>query len=114
MRAIFSAGLPGYRASQRKFRSGHTIRADESGNPSGPPILLFPGWGCSVYAYRFTMPALAAAGFRVIGVDLKGHGLSDKPTAHEEYVIDSLVQHLVEILDALGLERPHLIGHSMG
>jgi len=113
-KSIFPEGLSEYRASYLKLRSGLTIRAVESGNPAGTPILLVPGWGCSVYAYRFTMPALAAAGFRVIGVDLKGHGLSDKPTAHEEYVIDSLVQHLVEILDALGLERPHLIGHSMG
>jgi pimeloyl-ACP methyl ester carboxylesterase len=60
------------------------------------------------------MPALAAAGFRVLAVDLKGHGLSDKPTEREEFVIDSLVQHLVDILDALGLEQPHLVGHSMG
>jgi pimeloyl-ACP methyl ester carboxylesterase len=114
MHGIFPADNPAYHASFQKLRSGHTIRAVESGNPSGPPVVLVPGWGCSVYAYRFTMPALAAAGFRVLGVDLKGHGLSDKPTAPEEYVIDSLVQHLVDILDALGLERPHLIGHSMG
>ena len=113
-KSIFPAGLSEYRASQLNLRSGHTIRAVESGDPSGPPILLVPGWGCSVYAYRFTMPALAAAGFRVVGVDLKGHGLSDKPVAPDEYVIDSLVQHLLDILDAIGLERPHLVGHSMG
>ena len=111
---MFPAGRPEYRASFHKLRSGLTIRAVESGNPAGTPIILVPGWGCSVYSYRFTMPALAAAGFRVLGVDLKGHGLSDKPTAREEYVIDALVEHLLEILDALGLERPHLIGHSMG
>jgi pimeloyl-ACP methyl ester carboxylesterase len=77
-------------------------------------VLFVPGWGCSVYAYRNTMPALAAAGFRVIGVDLKGHGLSDKPVAPTEYVVDSLVDHLRDILDSLSLERPFLIGHSMG
>jgi pimeloyl-ACP methyl ester carboxylesterase len=60
------------------------------------------------------MPALAAAGFRAIAVDLKGHGLSDKPIASREYTIDSLVEHLLEILDALGLERPALAGHSLG
>lgn len=114
MQDIFPAGEPEYRVSYQKLRSGLTVRTVESGNPAGPPIVLVPGWGCSVYAYRFTMPALAAAGFRVVGVDLKGHGLSDKPTAHEEFLIDSLVQHLVDILDALGLEQPHLVGHSMG
>jgi pimeloyl-ACP methyl ester carboxylesterase len=59
------------------------------------------------------MPALAAAGYRVIAVDLKGHGLSDKPLSAAEYTIESLVEHLHEILDALELERPLLVGHSM-
>lgn len=77
-------------------------------------MVLVPGWGCSVYAFRFTMPALADAGYRVIAVDLKGHGLSDKPIAPAEYTIDSLVEHLLEILDALGVERPYLVGYSMG
>jgi pimeloyl-ACP methyl ester carboxylesterase len=60
------------------------------------------------------MPALADAGFRVIAVDLKGHGLSDKPLASEEYTIESLVEHLRDILDALELDRPALVGHSLG
>jgi pimeloyl-ACP methyl ester carboxylesterase len=60
------------------------------------------------------MPAIAEAGFRVIAVDLKGHGLSDKPIAGDEYTIDSLVEHLRDILDALELERPALAGHSLG
>jgi pimeloyl-ACP methyl ester carboxylesterase len=60
------------------------------------------------------MPALAEAGFRVIAVDLKGHGLSDKPIVADEYTIDSLVEHLRDILDALELERPALAGHSLG
>ena len=60
------------------------------------------------------MPALAEAGYRAIAVDLKGHGLSDKPRAAAEYTIDSLVDHLREVLDALKLDRPPLVGHSMG
>jgi pimeloyl-ACP methyl ester carboxylesterase len=111
---IFPAGLPQYKTSFLKLASGLSVRAVESGEPRGAPVLLVPGWGCSVYAYRFTMPALADAGFRVIAVDLKGHGLSDKVVARAEYTIDSLVDHLRDILDALSLERPHLIGHSMG
>jgi pimeloyl-ACP methyl ester carboxylesterase len=111
---IFPAGLLQYKTSFLKLASGLSVRAIESGEPRGAPVLLVPGWGCSVYAYRFTMPALADAGFRVIAVDLKGHGLSDKVVARAEYTIDSLVDHLRDILDALSFERPHLIGHSMG
>jgi len=111
---IFPAGHSEYQSSFLRVRSGLQVRAVESGDAAGAPVVLVPGWGCSVYSFRFMMPALAAAGYRVIAVDLKGHGLSDKPIAPGEYTIDSLVEHLVEILDALGLERPRLIGHSMG
>lgn len=86
----------------------------ERGDPSWPPVVLVHGWGCSVYVFRYNLPALAEAGFRSIAVDLKGHGLSDKPLASDEYTIDSLVEHLRDILDALGLERPALAGHSLG
>ena len=60
------------------------------------------------------MPALADAGFRAIAIDLKGHGLSDKPLGPGEYTIDSLVEHLRDILDALHLDQPALVGHSLG
>lgn len=111
---MFPAGETAYRVSFPRLRSGIKIRVVERGVPTSPPVLLVHGWGCSVFVFRRNMPALAAAGFRAIAVDLKGHGLSDKPVAAHEYTIDSLVEHLREILDALGLERPALAGHSLG
>jgi pimeloyl-ACP methyl ester carboxylesterase len=111
---MFPAGDPAYRVSFPRLRSGMKIRVVERGDPTSPPVLLIHGWGCSVFVFRRNMPALADAGFRVIAVDLKGHGLSDKPVVADEYTIDSLVEHLLEILDALGLERPALAGHSLG
>jgi pimeloyl-ACP methyl ester carboxylesterase len=97
-----------------QLRSGIRVRAIERGDSASPPVVLIPGWGCSVYTYNRNMPALADAGFRVIAVDLKGHGLSDKPLASDEYTIESLVEHLRDILDALDLDRPALVGHSLG
>jgi pimeloyl-ACP methyl ester carboxylesterase len=111
---MFPAGDPAYRVSFPQLRSGIRIRALERGDSASPPVVLIPGWGCSVYTYNRNMPALAEAGFRVIAVDLKGHGLSDKPLASAEYTIESLVEHLRDILDALGLDRPALVGHSLG
>jgi 4,5:9,10-diseco-3-hydroxy-5,9,17-trioxoandrosta-1(10),2-diene-4-oate hydrolase len=111
---MFPAGEPGYRVSFPRLRSGLKVRVVERGDPVAPPVVLVHGWGCSVYVFRKNMPALDAAGFRVIAVDLKGHGLSDKPIAPEEYTIDSLVEHLRDILDALQLHRPALAGHSLG
>jgi len=90
------------------------IRVVERGEPTSPPVLLVHGWGCSAYVFRRNMPVLADAGFRAIAIDLKGHGLSDKPVAPQEYTIESLVEHLLDILDELGLERPALAGHSLG
>ena len=111
---MFPAGDPAYRVSFPCLRSGTRIRVVERGDPSSPPILLVHGWGCSVYVFRRNMPALADAGFRAIAIDLKGHGLSDKPLAANEYTIESLVEHLREILDLLDLESPALAGHSLG
>jgi pimeloyl-ACP methyl ester carboxylesterase len=111
---MFPAGDAAYRVSFPRLRSGIGIRVVERGDPASPPIVLIHGWGCTAYVFRYNMPALADAGFRPIAVDLKGHGLSDKPLAPEEYTIDSLVEHLRDILDALGLERPALAGHSLG
>ena len=111
---MFPAGDPAYSVSFPRLQSGIRIRAVERGGPHAPPIVLVPGWGCSVYEFRLNMPALANAGFRVIAIDLKGHGLSDKPQGADEYTIDALVEHLREVLDALGLDRPALAGHSLG
>jgi pimeloyl-ACP methyl ester carboxylesterase len=111
---MFPAGDPAYRVTFPQLRSGIRVRAVERGDSASPPVVLIPGWGCSVYTYNRNMPALADAGFRVIAVDLKGHGLSDKPLASDEYTIESLIEHLRDILDALGLDRPALVGHSLG
>jgi len=111
---MFPAGDEAYRVSFPRLRSGLKVRVVERGQPTAPPILLVHGWGCTVYVFRRNMPALAEAGFRVIAIDLKGHGLSDKPPESEHYTVDSLVEHLREVLDALGLERPAFAGHSLG
>ena len=111
---MFPAGDPGYRVSFPRLRSGIRVRVVEKGNVQAPPVLMIHGWGCSAYIFRENMPAVAEAGFRAIALDLKGHGLSDKPQHASEYTIDSLVDHLKEVIDALKLERPVLVGHSLG
>lgn len=111
---MFPAGDPAYRVSFVRLASGIEVRVVEFGNPACPPVFLIPGWACSVYVFRRNMPALGEAGYRAIAVDLKGHGLSNKPIDPDEYTVGALVEHLREIIDALGLLRPALVGHSMG
>jgi pimeloyl-ACP methyl ester carboxylesterase len=111
---MFPAGRPELAARFLTLASGLRVRVVEAGPENGPPVLLVHGWACSIYSFRHTFAPLAAAGFRVLAADLKGHGLSDKPTAPGEYGTEALSAHVVEILDALGVGRATLVGHSMG
>ncbi|MDQ6718609.1 MAG: alpha/beta hydrolase [Gemmatimonadota bacterium] len=109
---MFPAGDPDYRVSFKKLRSGIRVRVIERGSAVSPPVLFLPGWGSTVYIWRRNLPAIADAGFHAFAVDLKGSGLSDKPLGEHEYTSDALVNHVAEIIDALGLKKPVLVGHS--
>ncbi len=83
---------------------------------SGDPVLLVHGIAGWAENWALTTPALAAAGFRAIACDLPGFGQSERrPGARyfdprEPYY----ARFLVELLDALALDRVHLVGHSLG
>jgi pimeloyl-ACP methyl ester carboxylesterase len=86
----------------------------EAGSDNDPPIVFVPGWGCGAWIFHDALPTVAACGFRAIAIELKGHGLSDKPGSPGEYTLRSMSDHLIEVLDALALRRTGLVGHSMG
>lgn len=111
---MFPAGDDRFRVSRLALPSLLNVRVIECGPRDGPPILLLPGWGCPAYVFRGVLPRLGAAGYRAITVELKGHGLSDKPAGVREYSTDAMLDHVVEIIDALGLSGFILGGHSMG
>lgn len=111
---MFPAGDPAYRVSFPRLRSGLKVRVVERGHSGAPAVLFIHGWGCSVYVFHRNLPVVADAGFRAIAVDLKGHGLSDKPIDGAGYSVDFLVEHVRDIVDALELDQPTLVGHSLG
>lgn len=81
----------------------------------GPPVLLIHGSGPGVTAWanwRLTMPALARQ-FRVIAPDMAGFGETERPAGYQ-YSMDNWVDHALGLLDALGVERAHVIGNSFG
>lgn len=111
---MYPAGEGGVNARMLDLHSGIRVRIVEAGDVTSPPIVLVPGWGCSVWIFHENIVALAAAGFRVVAVDPKGHGLSGKPRPPSEYTANAMRDNLLEILDALQFERAGLVGHSMG
>jgi pimeloyl-ACP methyl ester carboxylesterase len=77
----------------------------------GPPLLLVHGWPQTWYQWRLVMPALAR-NFKVIAVDQRGIGLSDKPASG--YDIGTLANDLVALMDALGYRRFAMVGFDTG
>jgi pimeloyl-ACP methyl ester carboxylesterase len=81
---------------------------------AGTPVVLLHGFPDSSYVWRNQIPALAEAGFRVVAPDLRGLGESDKPQEVEAYHLTTIATDVVAILDELGLERAHVVGHDFG
>ena len=79
----------------------------------GPPLICLHGLGGTKASFMTTLSALSAEGHRVICVDLPGFGDSDKP-AGGRYDAIWFADAVVELLDALGIERASFAGNSMG
>lgn len=80
---------------------------------AGAPLVLLHGIGSSRHAWGPVVPALAAH-FTVIAVDLPGFGDSRPVPAHIEPTPAALAVAVAQLLDDLGLTRPHLAGNSLG
>lgn len=94
------------------IKTGVQIHYVEMGE--GPPVLLCHGFPESWYSWRYQVPALAQAGFRVLALDMKGYGDSTAPPDIEEYSQEQLCQDLVTFLDRMLLPQVTLIGHDWG
>ncbi|XP_005811589.1 bifunctional epoxide hydrolase 2 [Xiphophorus maculatus] len=81
---------------------------------SGPPVLLCHGFPESWYSWRYQIPALAAAGFRVLALDMKGYGESTAPPDIEEYSQEKLCQDLISFMDKMSIPQVTLVGHDWG
>lgn len=81
---------------------------------AGEPVLLVHGFPDDHTVWRKQVPALVAAGYRVIAPDNRGCGDSEMASHTGDYLLPRLVADLVAILDALGIERVKLVGHDWG
>jgi pimeloyl-ACP methyl ester carboxylesterase len=96
---------------QRVSTQGITYSVTTAGDPTQPCVVLLHGWLGTSHSWRKIVPLLAPTHFVVVP-DMRGHGASDKPETG--YDGASLAADVRGVLDALGVERAHVVGHDMG
>ena len=90
---------------------GHRVHVVEEG--TGSPLLLVHGFGASTFDFEEFVLARLAQSHRVVAVDLYGFGWSER---NDGFAYGWMLwsDQLLGVLDALGIERASLVGHSMG
>ncbi|HYI48336.1 MAG TPA: alpha/beta hydrolase [Allosphingosinicella sp.] len=93
--------------------TGVTLNVQQGGPEGAEAILFLHGFPESHRTWREVAPALARD-FRVVAPDQRGFAGSDKPEGVEQYRTERIVEDLIALADALGLERFTLVGHDWG
>ena len=100
-------------------RTGHSIvsgmvKINVVIEGEGPAVLLLHGFPDSARLWRNQIPALSAAGYRVIAPDLRGFGESDAPEGKGHYDLDTIVRDIEVVLNETRTDRCALVGHDWG
>lgn len=80
----------------------------------GPLVVLVHGWPESWYSWRYQIPALVKAGFRVVVPDMRGYGQTEVPKDKNSYSLMRIVGDLVGLVHANNEEQAYLVGHDFG
>ena len=80
----------------------------------GPLVVLCHGFPELAFSWRWQLPALAGAGYRVVAPDMRGYGGSSAPAEVEAYDVVSLCGDLCGLLDAVEEQDAIFIGHDWG
>ena len=92
-------------------RDGVKLAYEEQGRGAGRPIVFVHGWTCD-HTYFAPQADHFAKTRRVVSVDLRGHGASDKPAG--KYPITQFAADVAWMIGKLDLGKPVVVGHSMG
>src|SRR5882724_11671313 len=90
---------------------GQLVHVEQAGQ--GEPVVLLHGFGASTYSWRKVIPALSAS-HRVVAIDLNGFGYTERPKERAAYTREGQVALVLGVMDALGIDRAHIAGHSYG
>jgi pimeloyl-ACP methyl ester carboxylesterase len=94
-----------------RLAGGPRLHYAEYGEPRGEPILFLHGWPDSWFSFSRVLPLLPPR-YRALAVDQRGFGDSERPDSG--YRIADLASDAAAFLDALGVQRATVVGHSMG
>lgn len=107
------AGEPTITVEQVKL-NGLTFDVRTAGPKTGDVVILLHGFPESSYEWRYQIPALARAGYRVLAPDLRGTSVGARPTAVNQYGLLKMVDDVVKLASAKNAKRFHLVGHDVG
>jgi pimeloyl-ACP methyl ester carboxylesterase len=107
-----AAAIEAHRAAGRLFDAGG-VRSFVRAEGAGEPVVCVHGVPSSSFLYRRLLPELAARGLRGVAFDLPGLGIAERPEAFD-YTWTGLGAWCAEAVDALELERFHLVLHDIG
>ena len=91
---------------------GFNIAYKSWGDPKLPPVIALHGWLDNANSFDLLIPHLAH--YHIIAIDLPGHGHSDHLAPYQQYHFIDGIFFVNDIIDAMGFNKVHLIGHSMG
>jgi non-heme chloroperoxidase len=100
---------PPLRSGTTRLATGPQVHYAEQGDPGGEPILFLPAYADSWFSYSRVL-ALLPARYHAYALDQRGHGDSERPACC--YSIDDFAADTVAFLDAIGIQRAALVGHS--
>lgn len=87
------------------------------GEEDAPTVLAVHGFASNAVLNWETagwLRTLARAGYRVVALDQRGHGASEKPHRPDAYGVDAMVEDIVRVVDSYDLIAPHYLGYSLG
>lgn len=91
-----------------------TFDAIEAGPATGPGVLFLHGFPESMHMWVPLFPELVERGYHCVAVNQRGYSSGARPLGAEHYDTTTLAGDVVGILDALGWEQAHLVGHDWG
>ena len=105
---ILISELKGFKSG---FAEVNGIRIHYVQGGQGTPVIMMPGWPQTWWAFHKIMPEIAK-NHRVIAVDIRGMGSTDKPK--DGYDKKNMAKDIHELLKTLGYDRAHIVGHDIG